>query len=179
MKNYLIILIIILASCSNNTPNTEQRVEQDTLSDTITNVLPIVKEQVYNLDSVKQKILIDNLKSNHSDTSFYNFSLDGDYSAEGNEGKALYINNQIKKITITFYGESGKSVYTYIFKKDKIIVEVKRHEYDVPLSGNIKSTQIASYQIDYTGKIIENNNNKEIDLDTFLELKKSVPFTLK
>ncbi len=170
--------MLLLAACNNNTSVSEpKKIEEDTLGDR-TDIPPVVKEQVYNLDSVRQKILKDNLKSNHSDKIVHSFSLEGDYSAEGNDGKAFYIDNQIKKIAITFYGESGKSGYTYIFENDKIMVEEKRHEYDVPLSGNIISTQVASYQIDYNGKILE-NDNKEIDLDTYFILKKSIPFTLK
>ncbi|TCC90478.1 hypothetical protein EZ428_14490 [Pedobacter frigiditerrae] len=179
MKNYLFFLLLLLVACHNSTSISEpKKTEEDTLSDNKTNISPVVKEQDCNLDSVRQKILKDNLKSNHSDTIVYDFSLEGDYSAEGNEGKAFYIDNQIKKISITFYGESGKSIYTYIFENDKIMVEEKRHEYDVPLSGNIKSTQVVSYQIDYNGKIIS-NSGKGIDLDTYFILKKSIPFTLK
>ncbi|WP_316766900.1 hypothetical protein [Pedobacter frigiditerrae] len=179
MKNYLLLLILLLAACNNNTSVSEpKKIEEDTLNDTRTDIPPVVKEQVYNLDSVRQKILKDNLKPNHSDTLIYEFSLEGDYSAEGNDGKAFYIDNQIKKIAITFYGESGKSVYTYVFENNKIMVKEKRHEYDVPLSGNIKSTHVTSYQIDYTGKIV-GNDNMEIDLDTYFILKKSIPFSLK
>lgn len=180
MRNFLILLTLLLVACHNTTLISEpKKMEEDTVSDTSTDKPPVIKEEPeVNLDSVRQKILKDNLKSNHSDKIVYVFSLEGDYSLEGNEGKAFYINNQIKKIAITFYRESGKSVYTYAFGNDKIMVEEKRHGYDVPLSGNIISTEVVRYKIDYAGKIVE-SDNKEIDLDTYFILKKSIPFKLK
>ena len=181
MKNYLILLTLLLAACNNNTSISEpKKIDEDTLSDTQVNIPPVVKERVYNLDSVKQKILSDNLKFNDSDTVIYEFSLDGEYSAEGNNGKAFYVDNQIRKIAITFYGETGKSTYSYSFGNELINVTTIIYDYDLPLSGNIVSTTKENYQINYDGKILKSNNEEvEADLDTYFLLKKSIPFTLK
>lgn len=179
MKIYLLILMFLLTACNNNTSiGDTEKIEEDTLSDTNTNVHPTLKEQVYNLDSVKQKILSDNLKFNDLDTLIYKFSLEGDLSAEGNEGKAFYKHGKIGKINITFYGETGKATYNYEFGNEKITVAEINYEYDVPLSGNIVSTKKHKYEISYDGKLIK-SDAEEVDLDTYVLLKKSIPFTLK
>ncbi|RZJ74483.1 MAG: hypothetical protein EOO47_21100, partial [Flavobacterium sp.] len=138
MKIYLLILTFLLAACNNNTSISDpKKNEEDTLSDTNANVASVLKEQVYNLDSVKQKILRDNLKFNDSDTIVYEFSLEGDLSAEGNEGKAFYKNGKVNKIDVTFYGETGKSTYSYSFGNEVINFTKNTYDYDFPLSGNI------------------------------------------
>lgn len=127
------------------------------------------------LDSVKKQILsLSNLK----DTVTYNFSLEGDLSAEGNAGKAFYKNGKVNKIDVTFYRETGKSTYSYSFGNKVIAITQNIHDYDVPLSGNIVSTKKQNYKINYAGKLIK-SDAEEVDLDTYFLLKKSIPFTLK
>ncbi|TKC10232.1 hypothetical protein FA048_08530 [Pedobacter polaris] len=169
---YLLLLCIIIIAC-NNLKTTDTKIDSIAIEK---NKLPKNQILTINIDSIKREILT--LDSSVNDTTVYKFSLDENLSAEGNEGKAFYVDNQIKRLTVTFYGEMGRSVYTYVFKNDKIKIEEKIHEYDIALSGNIKSTKISTYQIDFNGKIISNSGN-EIDLDTYFTLKRSIPFTLK
>jgi hypothetical protein len=179
MKIYLLILTFLLAACNNNNSISDpKKNEEDTLSDTNTNVPPVLKEQVYNLDSVKQKILKDNLKFNNSDNIVYEFSLEGELSAEGNAGKAFYKNGKVNKIDVTFYRETGKSTYSYSFGNEVINITKNIYDYDMPLSGNIASTKNENYQINFAGDLIK-SDTEEIDLDTYFLLKKSIPFTLK
>jgi hypothetical protein len=178
MKNYILILFVLFTSCTRNN-STNKEVSKDTLKTSSV----IAKQPAFNLDSVKKKILTDNLKLNKSDIITYEFSLEGDYSAEGNVGKAFYLNNNIKKLEVIFYGETGKAIYTYFFKENKIKVLQKRFDYNVPLfevknNSNIKLTQTIKYVLDYNGKLI-GTNAPDADLEIYTDLKKSVPFTLK
>ncbi|MBB2144791.1 hypothetical protein GM921_04805 [Pedobacter sp. LMG 31464] len=178
MKNYILILFVLFTSCTRNSSSNKEAAK-DTLK---TNPV-IIKQPAFNLDSVKRKILTDNLKSTNSDTITYEFSLEGDYSAEGNVGKAFYLNNSIKKLEMIFYRETGKSVYTYVFNENKVKVKQKIYDYNVPLfevkdSSNIKLVQTIKYEQDYNGKLI-GKDVPDADLAIYFDLKETVPFTLK
>lgn len=175
--------MLLLAACNNNTSVSEpKKIEENTLSDTKTNIPPVVKEQVYNLDSVRQKILKDNLKSNHSDTLTYEFSLEGDYSLEGAGGTAYYHNRKLVKIEIGFYRETGKNLYNYVMKDNKWKVERIIYDYLVPLFEvkNDKDMVIRErikFQSDLEGNVI-GKFAKESKTDYYLEMKKIIPFDL-
>ncbi|MNK03370.1 hypothetical protein D3C87_212150 [compost metagenome] len=148
------------------------------LKDSIVELKSETIKSTNSLDSIKRVII----KNANKDTVSYTFLLDGNFSAEGNEGRAFYENNRIKKIEITFYGEMGKAVYTYNFKRNLIEVSQQRFNYQTHFT-EVKSGQdiIKGEEINFTtnldGKIL-NGNNAEVDLETFYELKKVVPFDL-
>jgi hypothetical protein len=151
---------------------------KDTLSKLMYTHDKPVSEGSVNLDSVKQVIL----KQNSNSIKIYIFSLEGDFSAEGNAGKAFYKNNIISKIELTFYGESGKNVYIYQFKNNKVEVIQQRYDYktnfmEVKSEKDIIKGEKIEFSTDLEGKVIT-GNNAEADLDTFYELKKAVPFDL-
>lgn len=171
MRYYFLFFCILIISCNTET-NDKNSASKNTKTDTVIN--PQHKPTF--LDTIRNKIIAEN--TNYKDTATYNFSLDGNYSAEGNEGKAHYKNGKIHKIDITFYGEMGKSTYSYLFGNENINVVQKVFNYDSTLSGDVKSTNKVSYDINYKGELII-SDVVGADTDTFLELKKSVPFTLK
>lgn len=133
------------------------------------------------LDSVKRNILAQ--AQSASDSLFYTFSLEGNFSAEGNEGKATYFKNKVKKIDVVFYGETGKSLYTYTFNDSKIAVAQQSYHYHTNFTevksekDMVKGDKIV-FTTDLNGKVI-GGNNAAADVDTFYELKKVVPFDLK
>ncbi len=137
-----------------------------------------INEKYFNLDSIKQVIR----KQSYKNLKAYIFSLEGDFSAEGNEGKAFYQNDRIDKIEITFYGESGKNVYIYQFKNNKIEVIQQRYDYktnfmEVKSKDDIIKGKKFEFTTDLKGKLVS-GNNAETDLETFHELKKAIPFDL-
>ena len=171
MRYYFLFVCILIISC-NRGGDTKSSILKSDKTDTLNNP----QHKPTSLDTIRNKIIAEN--SNYKDTATYNFSLDGNYSAEGNEGKAHYKNGKIHKIDITFYGEMGKSIYSYLFGNENINVVQKVFNYDSTLSGDIKSTKKVAYDINYKGELII-SNVVGADTDTFFELKKFVPFTLK
>lgn len=171
MRYYFLFVCILIISC-NTEKNDKKSAFKNNKLDTVINI----HHKPTFLDTIRNKIIAEN--RNYKDTATYNFSLDGNYSAEGNEGKAHYKNGKIHKIDITFYGEMGKSTYSYLFGNENINVVQKVFNYDSTLSGDIKSTKKVAYDINYKGELII-SNVVGADTDTFFELKKSVPFTLK
>lgn len=170
MKYYFLFITILIISC--NTEKNDNSTLQNIQVDNEKKVL--LKSSL--LDTIKNRIIAEN--KNYKDTATYTFSLNGNFSAEGNEGKAYYKDSKIYKIDITFYGEMGKSTYSYTFGNEKIKVEEKIIEYDSTLSGTVKSTKKVDYDINFEGKMLL-SDVVDADTDTFLELKKSVPFVLK
>jgi len=171
MKYVFLFAVILNVSCSSESNDQKDRVNSirlKTLKDTL--------HKPTFLDTVRQTIIDRN--KNYIDTANYKFSLDGNFSAEGNEGKAIYADGKIKKINITFYGEMGKATSSYTFGTENIKVEQKTYNYDSTLSGKIISSKTISYDINYDGKLIL-SDVVGADTDIFLELKKSIPFTLK
>ncbi|MFN0256259.1 hypothetical protein [Pedobacter ureilyticus] len=131
-----------------------------------------------NLDSTKSLIRQRNTK----DTSSYTFILEGNFSAEGNEGKAFYRGNKINKIKITFYGETGKIVYNYRFRGKLVDVSQQRFHYrtdftEVKSAKDITNGEQINFITDLEGNLVK-GINKGADLDTFHELKKAIPFDL-
>lgn len=82
-------MIIILISCARNSPTRISLTKEDTIITNQVDTARLVNDLESNLDSVRLKILQDNLKLNNPDTTVYEFSLDENLSAEGNEGKAF------------------------------------------------------------------------------------------
>lgn len=169
---------IIYLGC---TPNQQPKKEDHpNLRDSITKApeKPSVTATLSYLDSVKLTIA----QQADKDTSSYTFLLEGNYSAEGNEGKAFYKNKKIQKIEITFYGETGKAIYHYDFKNADIVVAQQHFNYktnftEVKSAQDIIKDEEINFTTDLNGKIIKGANTKA-DLDTFHELKKVVPFDL-
>lgn len=152
------------------------------LKDSLANITNIkesyVEETTKELDSIKALIK----KENTSDISIYTFILEGNFSAEGNEGKAFYKGSKINKIEIVFYGETGKAIYNYVFHDRTIAVSQQRYNYetnfaDVKSADDIFKDEEINFTTDFSGKVIK-HHHKKADLDTFLELKKVVPFEL-
>lgn len=134
-------------------------------------------------DSVVVKEHIQNAKINsNTDTLTRIFTLEGNFSSEGNEGRAFYQSGKIQKAAITFYGEMGKAVYLYIFKTTEINVSQQRYNYktnftEVKSDKDIVKQEEVNFTTDLNGKVISGYNTKA-DLDVFNELKKVVPFEL-
>ena len=171
MKYLFLLVVIIILSCSSESNDQKDKVNSiglKTLKDTL-------RKPTF-LDTVRQTIIAGN--KNYIDTANYKFALEGNFSAEGNDGEAIYADGKIKKINITFYGEMGKATSSYTFSTENIKVEQKTYNYDSTLSGKIISSKTISYDINYEGKFIL-SDIVGADIDIFLELKKSIPFTLK
>jgi len=135
-------------------------------------------EESKKLDAIKDVIR----RQATSDTVSYTFLLEGNYSAEGNEGKAFYKNNKIQKIEITFYGETGKAIYVYNFNHKEVTVSQQRFNYktdftEVKSDGDITKSEEINFTTDLNGQTMKEIDSKA-DLDTFHELKKVVPFDL-
>ncbi|RZL46660.1 MAG: hypothetical protein EOP00_14320 [Pedobacter sp.] len=168
MKYILLFASILIFACN---PTSKGDKAKAIATDTVKKTLA----KLTFLDTVKSEIIAKN--KNYRDTASYIFTLDGNFSAEGNEGKAYYKIGKISKVDITFYGEMGKSTYSYTFGSKNIKVEQKTFEYDSTLSGKVKSTKTVTYEINYDGNLIV-SDIVGADTDTFLTLKRSVPFTL-
>ena len=175
--------MLLLAACNNNTSVSEpKKIEEDTVSDTRTDTPPVIKESEINLDSVRQKILKDNLKSNHSDTLIYEFSLEGDYSHEGAGGIAYYHNRKLVKIEIGFYRVTGQNLYNYVIKDNKWKVERIIYDYKVPLfevksDKDMVMRERIKFQSDLEGNVI-GKFSEESKTDYYLEMKRIIPFDL-
>lgn len=180
----LIRLILILSSfhfSCRNADKSEENANRD-FKDSTEKIYRIqensIEEKVINLDSTKALIQ----KQNITDSTSYTFTLEGNFSAEGNEGTAFYKAKKIDKIEITFYGETGKATYTYNFKGKLIHVSQQQFNYktdftEVKSKKDIMKGERINFTTDLNGKII-NGHNIKADLDTFQELKKVVPFDL-
>ena len=158
IKYYLLIFCLIIMAC-----NAEQK------------TVEVVDSTTVGASKIETNPKIDTLSKV--------FTMEGNFSAEGNEGKAFYHKSILQKIEITFYGETGKAFYTYQFKKDKIEVVQQRYQYatdftQVKTDDDVKKIAEINYSTDLDGKVI-GVSSKDADLDTFYELKKSVPFHLK
>ena len=171
MKYYFLILCLLILAC-----NTAEYDKKSASHIKILDTLRTPQSKPTLLHTVVRKIITEN--KNYKDTATYTFTLEGNFSAEGNEGIAIYKGGNIYKIDLTFYGEMGKSTYSYLFGTENINVVQNVLNYDSTLSGNIKSSEKISYDINYEGDLIV-SDVVGADTDTFLELKKSVPFTLK
>ncbi|SOD13124.1 hypothetical protein [Pedobacter xixiisoli] len=173
---FILIVIGFFIGCRNAEKSKES--SNVDLKDSIAELKPEPAKPTSSLDSIKQVII----KKAKKDTVSYTFLLEGNFSAEGNEGRAFYKDHRIKKIEISFYGEMGKAIYTYIFKRNLIEASQQRFNYKTHFT-EVKSGQdiIKSEEINFTtdldGKVL-NGNTTEADLDTFYELKKVVPFDL-
>lgn len=176
----MLILSFLYVGCS-NVEKSKKEVNQK-LEDSVTKVQVhqenLIKDTLRGLDSVRS--LIRNQQKN--DTSSYTFILEGNFSAEGNEGKAFYYGNKINKIEITFYGETGKYHYTYKFIDKVVEVSQQRFNYrtdftEVKSDDDIVKAEQYNFTIDLSGKLTKGGHPKA-DLTTFYELKKVVPFDL-
>jgi len=174
---------MLFYSCSNNGNRKlplKETIDTNvvTIDSTITEVHPKI-----NLDSVSAKVLKDNLKIKNSDTIIYTFSLDENHSLEGNEGVAYYLDHKIIKIDLTFYGETGRTNYLYVFKKNEINVKETIYSYKVPLfevkdKEDMQLKNKSVYKLDVNGKFSGNAQDTP-DNTIFIELKNTVPFVLK
>lgn len=176
---FVTILSVLGISCSRTEKTNESTFEEvrDTLAQLKHTHEKPAQEISVNLDSIKRIILA---QSNH--TKSYTFSLEGNFSAEGNEGKASYRNNKIDKVEITFYGESGKNTYVYQFKNNTIEVVQQRYDYktnfmEVKSADDIIKGEKVKYTLDLNGKMIDGNKT-ELDSDVFFDLQKAIPFDL-
>ena len=179
-----LVCLILLSALHFGCINTEIPKENasQNLEDSLVEIAPIeesyIAEPTKELDSIKQVIL----KHKANDTASHVFSLEGNFSAEGNEGRAFYKNDSISKIEIIFYGESGKNAYIYQFKNNKIEVVQQRYNYktnfmEVKSKDDIITGEKVKYILNIKGEII--NGDKTLkESDVFLDLQKAIPFHL-
>lgn len=185
-KYFLIFICIVSLSCNRESSSkskqdsSSKKIEEmmDTLSKLKHTHEGHFKEVHAKQDSIKHLIL----KQHANGINAYTFSLEGVFSAEGNEGKASYKNNKIDRIEITFYGESGKNVYIYQFKNNRIEVTQQRYDYktnfmEVKSKDDIIKGEKIEYTLDTNGKIIDGDKT-EMESDVFLDLQKAIPFDL-
>lgn len=180
----LICLMLILSSFHfgcRSTDKSKENVHQK-LEDSVAKIerphKDKVEETATNLDSIKKLIR----QKSINDTSSFTFILEGNFSAEGNEGKAFYRGNKINKIEITFYGETGKSFYSYKFVNKMISVSQQHFNYrtdftEVKSDKDIMKGEQVNFSTDLSGRLVDGNHGGA-DLETFHELKKVVPFDL-
>lgn len=184
MIRYFLVLCCIIITACNSEKTAEKEIDSTSSKDTTlvaTHHQPKEDVKLTYLDSVKRNIIA-NAQST-TETIIYPFSLEGSFSAEGNEGKAFYVNNVVNKIEITFFGETGKAFYTYQFQKNTINVVQQRFSYrtnltEVKSENDIVKGDKIVFTTDLNGKLITSANS-EADLDIFYQLKKVVPFSLK
>lgn len=185
MTRYFLTLCCTIFTACNTEKATENKKDSVVvLKDTISSAMhhqPKEDVKLNYLDSVKRNILANAQFT--TDSLFYAFSLEGKFSAEGNEGKATYFRDKVKKIDIVFYGETGKSLYTYILNDSRVEVSQQRYNYHANLTevksekDMIKGDKVV-FSTDLNGKVIT-GHHKAADLDIFYQLKKAVPFSLK
>ena len=185
MIRYFLVLCCIIITACNSKETADKKVDSIISSEDTTSITthhqPKEDVKLTYLDSVRRNILANAQSS--SETIIYPFSLEGSFSAEGNEGKAFYVNNVVNKIEITFFGETGKAFYSYQFQNDTINVVQQRFNYrtnlkEVKSEKDIVKGERIAFTTDLQGKLISGTNS-EADLTTFFELKKVVPFSLK
>ncbi|MFN0291874.1 hypothetical protein E5L68_010750 [Pedobacter helvus] len=176
----MLILSFLYAGCS-NVEKSKKEVNlklEDSIAKLQLRQENSIKDAMTGLDSVKALI-----RNQYSiDTTGYTFILEGDFSAEGNEGKAFYKENKIDKIEITFYGETGKSYYVYKFMNKMVNVSQQRFNYrtnftEVKSGNDIIKAEQHNFTTDLNGKLSK-GGHPDADLATFHELKKVVPFDL-
>lgn len=67
--------------------------------------------------------------------------LDG-FSAEGGSVEACYAGPELRRLSASYLGESGRSFETFYFWGDSLEFLYGKHErYDRPLSGNVRATE--------------------------------------
>ncbi len=153
-----------------------------------------VDNRIWNISEKEENDLVqeirkefNNINTNDSKYQIKTKDLDG-YSTDGGELKAYYEQNDLKKIIVLYYGETGKVAIDYYFKNNNVFFIFRQdYRYNSPYYVTEPDTSIGLEAFDYNKtKIIENrfyiSNNKLIrwlDSDKKKVDKKSKEFLNK